>query len=592
MLLVGWHPVHLVGTKKIAMLNYKQALHFIKLFVFLLGAFFTPKLAAQCPLNTGETTLAPTNGLILYLPLDGNTANSGTGNYTINLAGARFVDGICGNGLEFDGIDDYLEVLPSVDLRNDFTITAWIKAKDMLRPMDIFSVREQCVSSYRGFAMIQLGLNEYQVSGLSSQVNTTVDCVGGSAGDRYRNSEIAIPNDEYTFIAVTVENNSSENRQVSLTVNCTEYETEMTIDYPTDAVFSGLINFCTTIGAASKIPGYINSFSGIIDEFRLYDRTLGYDEIQKIYRNCRPLTLSHTQFTNCASDSLLFQIDYSETDVDYAVMNMTNNLLITTLQSGNCGVLLLHSGMIDDTANIQVIATHRTSGCITLLDSPVSVVPRRNFHVWDVNQLCEGDSIWFQGQFISIPGHYTDTVPQQGQCDSIYELDITAVPTVQLNLVSDTTICEGDHLILDVTVPEATYFWQDHSSMPVFEVTTTGDYWVEVSTLCGTSSDSSHIDVIDCDCNYFLPNAFTPNGDQLNDDFGLITDCAVINDFHLLIFNRFGSMMFESTDVRATWDGSYRGKKCPAGSYVWILFQKDHFNQAMKPQKGLVSLVY
>ena len=92
--------------------------------------------------DLNEVTIPPTDNLILYLPLDNNIDNYGSGNFTPELTGASFVPGKCNAGLEFDGIDDYLEIIPSLDLTNDFTITAWIKPYDQVNAMGILSIRE------------------------------------------------------------------------------------------------------------------------------------------------------------------------------------------------------------------------------------------------------------------------------------------------------------------------------------------------------------------------------------------------------------------------------------------------------------------
>ena len=64
---------------------------------------------------------------------------------------------------------------------------------------------------------------------------------------------------------------------------------------------------------------------------------------------------------------------------------------------------------------------------------------------------------------------------------------------------------------------------------------------------------------------YFLPNAFTPNGDGLNDEFIGVGLTDYLADFRLDIFNRFGGLVFSSQDVQQGWDGS----NAPAGVYVY-----------------------
>ncbi|WP_198661628.1 PKD domain-containing protein [Lewinella sp. IMCC34183] len=65
------------------------------------------------------------------------------------------------------------------------------------------------------------------------------------------------------------------------------------------------------------------------------------------------------------------------------------------------------------------------------------------------------------------------------------------------------------------------------------------------------------------------PNAFTPNGDGLNDDWRPKGVWAGATDYVLRIWNRWGERIFETTDFTAGWDGTYQGSNSPAGGYLW-----------------------
>ena len=199
-------------------------------------------------------------------------------------------------GLSFDGVDDYVQINPTLNLTNDYTVTAWINPNAQVDWMSIFSIREQCVSTYRGYSMAQFGLGEYNVPTLSCQINNHINCTGFSTGDRYTEPSILIPNGTETFVAVTVQNNSSENRVVKLYVNCQEFSTIMTIDYPSSASFDPLINYTTTIGAGSPVSGWSSTFDGTVDEVRVYDIALTSDEIQDVTKVAFPPHLTFRIF--------------------------------------------------------------------------------------------------------------------------------------------------------------------------------------------------------------------------------------------------------------------------------------------------------
>ena len=86
----------------------------------------------------------------------------------------------------------------------------------------------------------------------------------------------------------------------------------------------------------------------------------------------------------------------------------------------------------------------------------------------------------------------------------------------------------------------------------------------------------------------YIPNAFTPNADGLNDTFGVKGEA--IKGLTMRIYNRWGEMIFESTKIDNQWDGMYMGSMVPAGSYVYELFAETQNNEAIS-KTGMVMLV-
>jgi gliding motility-associated-like protein len=69
---------------------------------------------------------------------------------------------------------------------------------------------------------------------------------------------------------------------------------------------------------------------------------------------------------------------------------------------------------------------------------------------------------------------------------------------------------------------------------------------------------------------YYIPNAFSPNGDGLNDVLKAIP-AGISSTSYFTIFNRWGQPIFSTADLSVGWDGTYKGKKQPAGTYVWMI---------------------
>ncbi len=74
----------------------------------------------------------------------------------------------------------------------------------------------------------------------------------------------------------------------------------------------------------------------------------------------------------------------------------------------------------------------------------------------------------------------------------------------------------------------------------------------------------------------FAPNAFTPDGDEFNNDWRVYVSNADLGSFSLQIFNRWGEMIFESNDPEFGWDGTYGGEMIQDGTYTWSVQIKDN----------------
>jgi gliding motility-associated-like protein len=86
----------------------------------------------------------------------------------------------------------------------------------------------------------------------------------------------------------------------------------------------------------------------------------------------------------------------------------------------------------------------------------------------------------------------------------------------------------------------------------------------------------------------FVPGSFSPNGDGKNDV--LFVRGAGIKTLDFIVYDRFGEKVFESTNVNDGWDGTFRGKDCNSGIFVWYV-TAEYFDGNTDIQKGDVSIV-
>lgn len=91
---------------------------------------------------------------------------------------------------------------------------------------------------------------------------------------------------------------------------------------------------------------------------------------------------------------------------------------------------------------------------------------------------------------------------------------------------------------------------------------------------------------------YYVPNAFTPDGDEFNNRFQpIFTSGFDPSDFNLQIFNRWGELIFESYDHQVGWDGTYHGKMAMTGTYTWTITFKDLYVDKRYELVGSVTLM-
>jgi len=123
------------------------------------------------------------------------------------------------------------------------------------------------------------------------------------------------------------------------------------------------------------------------------------------------------------------------------------------------------------------------------------------------------------------------------------------------------------------------------------EQTTT--YFARWVNGCGFSTCQNVSVIVEGEFDIYAPNAFSPNGDGLNDEFTLVSP-ADLPYFRLQVFDRWGKQIFESEDLFQGWDGTYKGKNSPVGTYVWkAVYRLRHEGPGSeeKVQTGTVVII-
>ncbi len=157
-----------------------------------------------------------------------------------------------------------------------------------------------------------------------------------------------------------------------------------------------------------------------------------------------------------------------------------------------------------------------------------------------------------------------------GGCSDKDSILVSYSNTPSVDLGPDLTICPSTQIILDAGTTGFEYEWQNGSDGATFTATQAGIYWVDVTINGCTARDTIVIEPDPCICIVAAPNVFSPNGDGVNDEFKQV-DCDYLSQYLLTIFNRWGEIVFQTTNHAAFWDGTFEGKDCDLGTYVYTM---------------------
>ena len=203
----------------------------------------------------------------------------------------------------------------------------------------------------------------------------------------------------------------------------------------------------------------------------------------------------------------------------------------------------------------------------------------------------DADYLWSNGSIrdsivADSSGSYWLQIMQSG-CIISDSIKITLTPPPVVNISIDTTICNGQSVVFNAGNPGSNYLWSNGDTSQSIRVTTAGTYSVTVGRIGCTASSAAIVKTGSCEL--LLPTAFSPNGDGLNDEFGILNKFG-INSLDLKVYDRWGKVLFHTTDMNKRWSGKYNGKYLPIGVYIWTLSYTNAANQFIK-DKGTVMLL-
>ena len=191
---------------------------------------------------------------------------------------------------------------------------------------------------------------------------------------------------------------------------------------------------------------------------------------------------------------------------------------------------------------------------------------------------------------------YTDTI--------VDIMNVLPSPTADFFFSSNpATIFETTVFMQDKSTPDVTEWeWDSPFSTPSTSNLTSpvltfpeevGQYPVTlmVETALGCRDTVMYLMNVVEDVLFYAPNTFTPDGDEFNQNWKVEVAGVDIYNFELLIFNRWGEIIWESHDPSVGWDGTYNGKPVQDGTYAWVARVSVPYNDDKLEFNGSINLI-
>lgn len=194
---------------------------------------------------------------------------------------------------------------------------------------------------------------------------------------------------------------------------------------------------------------------------------------------------------------------------------------------------------------------------------------------------------------ISGPGTYTVTASSAcGAATQVCEVELKEWPAPALENLSFP--CAGFEAELAVSGEYDSILWSTASEEAAITVFDTGLYYVDVMVCDSLLRDFARV-VISTDAEDFarqlFPNVITPNGDRVNDEFRASTDPALISDYELSVYDRWGSRVFQTSDAHAGWDGTTAGDRQNTDGVYFYTASFVHECVGLVERRGSVTVI-
>lgn len=273
----------------------------------------------------------------------------------------------------------------------------------------------------------------------------------------------------------------------------------------------------------------------------------------------------------------------------YSIFGPKNVQLIATANLGACKDTLTKTILMDDSIlfNVNPIPADVCYGK-SVQYTNLSTGGVNTTYVWNLNN-ANPQTTTTANYTHTFVGNNTIKLTASNRCgtDSI-KYNFVVFPLPKVNLGNDSIImCPGEVKMIGITAVSDSIFWstgdRDVDSIAINGLIS--PIKVDVYNKGCLSKDSIFVST---NCDVFIPTAFSPNGDGVNDVLNMIDKS--IKSYNLRIFDRWGELIFETNDIHNSWNGTYKGQPCAVDNYSYIANGVKANNDTFF-LKGIISLI-
>ena len=557
--------------------------------------------------NNAVAQVNLTAGLVAYYPFTGNSLDaSGNGNNATNF-GATLTNDQFGNpnsAYLFNGTSNYMSVANSPTLQ-----TASITLCAKVKPNAFYN--GPCYNN----SIIDRGNGGYNPGSISLTYtpsliqNPAIYCV--------------TPDTSHENYRIDVNNSATPSLSCITPVNAIPYvdtvgwdcvigifnDTTLTGSIYVNGIFrysytlpslDGAIN-SSTLFLGTNSPSYPYFVNGVMDEIRIYNRAINLQEVQAL---CGCVAA----ISGTASPTIVCQGNFTTLSGGGA----SNYIWTGSVSNGLPFVPL--------TTSTYTVTGTDANGCTGTSTVTVNVVNNLTINISPSNPiLCIGDSVqltatgavnysWWPNTDISntnIPDPivypsttttYFVTGTDASGCSgsASVQIEVVQFPTITATKSGDVE-CNIHTIQLSAT-GTTTYSWSPATflSAPNSAVTNAVVNVPTTFIVTGTIgscvvTDSVHVDVFnDDEATIYIPNAFSPNGDGLNECLSVRHGANFIK-YYFAIYNRWGQRVFETESANDCWDGNFKNKPAALATYYFFLEAETRCGKIFK--KGDITLI-